>query len=174
MEGGALPSVTLNNGAKMPCIGLGTYSITDETAKQSIKDAIMEVGYRHLDTASLYGNEGEIGEVLEQCFKEGLKREEIFITTKLKVEDLGDPAAALKTSLAKLKLEYVDLYLIHWPVTPYDVEKKEYAKLPLHKTWAIMEGFVKAGLAKAIGVCNFSVQLVLDLLTYAEIKPAVN
>lgn len=93
------------------------------------------MGYRHLDTAELYKNEAEIGEVLQECFEAGLKREEIFITTKLWVDDVADPEAALKTSLGKLKLDYVDLYLIHWPVTPFDKDTGKHAKIPFYKTW---------------------------------------
>lgn len=96
------------------------------------------------------------------------------MTTKLDIMDIPDPEAALKTSLGKLKLDYVDLYLIHWPQTPFDKEKKQHVKIPLYKTWARMEGLVKAGLTKAIGISNFNCQLTLDLLSYAEIKPAVN
>lgn len=158
----------------MPQIGLGTFAIRDEAARKSIKEAILEVGYRHLDTAELYKNEAEIGEVLQECFEAGLKREEIFITTKLWVDDVADPEAALKTSLGKLKLDYVDLYLIHWPVTPFDKDTGKHAKIPFYKTWQKMEGLVKAGLTKAIGISNFNVQFTLDILTYAEIKPAVN
>ncbi len=167
------PFVVLNNGIKMPSIGLGTYDLKDEVAKKSTKAAIMEVGYRHLDTAAMYENEGEIGEILKECFAEGLKRDEIFITTKI-LADYHDPEAAIKTSLAKLQLDYVDQYLIHAPLTLYDPEKNEYAKTPMYKVWAAMEGIYKKGLAKSIGLSNFNVQLILDLLTYAEVKPAVN
>lgn len=111
---------------------------------------------------------------MKECFAEGLKREELFITTKLWGTDRENPEAALKESLGKLKLDYVDLYLIHSPGIPYDEEKKEYKRIPLHETWAKMEGLVKSGLAKSIGISNFNVQLTMDLLSYASIKPAVN
>ncbi len=156
-QGDTQPYLTLNNGAKIPQIGLGTFAINDDVARKSIKEAILDLGYRHLDTASLYENEAEIGEVLEQCFKTGLKREEMFITTKVWINDIADPASALKTSLAKLRLEYVDLYLIHWPIAPYDKTKKRHAPIPLHETWPKMEALVKAGLTKAIGISNFNV-----------------
>lgn len=87
---------------------------------------------------------------------------------------MPDPEAALKTSLGKLKLDYVDLYLIHWPVTPFDKDTGKHVKIPFYKTWQRMEALVKGGLTKAIGISNFNVQFTLDILTYAEIKPAVN
>lgn len=112
--------------------------------------------------------------MLQEVFEAGIKREELFVTTKLNIGDIPDPEAALKTSLGKLKLDYVDLYLIHWPVTPFDKAKGEHVKIPLYKTWQKLEALVKAGLTKAIGISNFNCQLTLDLLSYAEIKPAVN
>lgn len=169
-----VPYVTLNNGIKMPQIGLGTFDINDDAARKSIKDAILELGYRKIDTAKLYNNEAEIGEVLKEVFAAGVKREELFITTKLWGTDREDPKAALKIALEKLKLEYVDCYMLHTPCIPYDDEKKSYANIPLHKTWAKMEALVKEGLAKSIGISNFNVQITMDLLSYAEIKPAVN
>ncbi len=102
------PCVELNNGVKMPQIGLGTLFMKDQDAKDATKAAIMEVGYRHIDTAAIYQNEGEIGDILKECFAEGLKREEIFVTTKLYPLDYADPEAAIKKSLEKLKLDYVD------------------------------------------------------------------
>lgn len=95
----------------------------------------MEVGYRHIDTATVYENEVKIGEVLQECFEAGLKREELFVTTKLDIGDIPNPEAALKLSLSKLKLDYVDLYLIHWPCTPFDEETGKHVKIPLYKTW---------------------------------------
>ena len=132
----------------------------------------MEVGYRHIDTAKLYQNEEIIGEILGECFMEGLKREDIFITSKLWISEMADPEKGLKESLTKLKLEYLDLYLIHYPLTPF--VKGEFARIPLFKTWKVMEELVKGGLVKSIGISNFNVQLTLDLLSYAEIKPVVN
>ena len=166
--------VELNNGVKMPQVGLGTFKITSEAEKKSLRDAIMEVGYRHLDTATMYENEAVIGQVLQQCFAEGLKREDIFVTTKLLSCDYADPLAAVNRSLELLQLEYVDLYLVHFPIPFYDEKTKEFQKLPMHKLWASMEQLYKAGKARAIGISNFNVQLTLDLLSYAEVVPAVN
>ena len=117
---GDQPYVELNNGVKMPQIGLGTFTIKSEAERSVFKAAIMEVGYRHLDTASFYENEAIIGEVLKECFAEGLKREDIFITTKLFPSQFEDPLAAFNTSLQKLQLDYIDQYLIHVPINLFD------------------------------------------------------
>ena len=138
MQESSQPVVELNNGVKMPQVGLGTFKITSEAEKKSLRDAIMEVGYRHLDTATMYENEAVIGQVLQQCFAEGLKREDIFVTTKLLSCDYADPLAAVNRSLELLQLEYVDLYLVHFPIPFYDEKTKEFQKLPMHKLWASM------------------------------------
>ena len=101
----------LNSGTTMPRIGLGTYLSDDKnTIIENVKYAILEWGYRHIDTASSYQNEEAIGEALQQCFEAGIKREELFITTKCFKDEYSDPLKALKSSLEKLKLDYVDLY----------------------------------------------------------------
>ena len=100
--------------AEMPVLGFGTYQIKDV---ESIETAISEVGYRHLDTASAYDNEVEVGQAVTNAIEKGaVKREELFITSKLWHDDFSDPEAALKTSLKKLNLPYIDMYLIHWPL----------------------------------------------------------
>lgn len=164
-------SFPLSSSFLLPSRGLGTWR--SENLKETIKTAI-ELGYRHIDTASMYKNEETIGEVLEDFFNSGqLKREEIFITTKIWNDEKEDVEGSLKRSLKKLKLDYVDLYLIHWPMGYYDKENKLILK-PLYKTWREMEECVRKKLCRSIGVSNFNVQLLLDLLSYAEIKPAVN
>lgn len=156
---------------KMPMKGIGTYQIEDIPA--AINKAI-DVGYRMIDTASLYGNEEKIGETLQDLYKRKVvTREELFITTKIWNDEKEDVEKALRNSLARLQTDYVDLYLIHWPMGYWDEENKLVLK-PLYKTWAEMEECVRKGLCRAIGVSNFNVQLLLDLLSYAEIKPAVN
>ena len=105
----------LNSGATMPKMGLGTYlSDCRETVIENVKYAILECGIRHIDTASSYQNEDAIGEALQQCFDAGVKREEMFITTKCFKDEYTDPEKALRNSLERLKLDYVDLYHIHW------------------------------------------------------------
>jgi diketogulonate reductase-like aldo/keto reductase len=135
-----------------------------------IVQAIVEAGYRHIDTASKYGNEEMIGEAIQEAMKaKDIKREEFFITTKIWFEEYGDPEAAIRGSLKRLKLEYVDLYLIHWPVGLFSEPKK-----PLHVLWKELESLVDKGLTKSIGLSNFNMQLILDLLCYARIKPVSN
>jgi len=131
--------------------------------------AMNEAGYIHIDTASIYKNEEKVGEALKALFASGKKREDIFVTTKIWHSDHNDAHAALKTSLTKLGLDYVDLYLVHWPIGGYADPA-----CPLHKLWPQMEALVEQGLTKSIGVSNFNVQLLLDLLTYAKIKPVCN
>eukprot|EP00355_Strombidium_rassoulzadegani_P006861 CAMPEP_0168615674 /NCGR_PEP_ID=MMETSP0449_2-20121227/4627_1 /TAXON_ID=1082188 /ORGANISM="Strombidium rassoulzadegani, Strain ras09" /LENGTH=281 /DNA_ID=CAMNT_0008656423 /DNA_START=34 /DNA_END=879 /DNA_ORIENTATION=+ len=156
----------MNNGLEMPSVGLGTASHQN---KDSMVSAIMEAGYCHIDTAFIYKNEEVVGEALAECFAKGKLRSEVFVTTKLWHSQYGDVEGAIKESLQKLKLDYVDLYLIHWPLGYYSEPKA-----PVHKIWPQMESLVEKGLTKSIGVSNFNNQLVWDLLTYAKILPVCN
>ncbi len=173
-----------SNGDKMPVIGLGTWKATGDEVKKAVKDAI-HAGYRHIDTAAVYGNEAEIGEALKELFDAGVvSRDQLFITTKLWNDSHhpDDVLPALKTSLKKLKLDYVDLYLIHWPVAfksgvPFPQSEDDYVPLdevPIETTWAIMEEAQKLGLSKHIGVSNFSVKKLKDLLGKCTSRPEMN
>ena len=117
----------------------------------------MNQGYRHIDTAKVYQNEEAIGEALEECMAAGIRREELFITTKLWHDDYHNVEAACRESLRKLRLEYVDLYLIHWPVNGMSCSGSP--KVPMHVLWAKMEQLKELGLARAIGVSNFNIFL---------------
>ena len=143
-------SVTLNNGVEMPVLGLGTWQAEDgPEAVASVRDAL-EVGYRHVDTAAIYGNEESVGKALADFGG----RDGIFVTTKLWNDRHGDVAAAMDESLEKLGMDHVDLYLIHWPLG-----------LNFLDTWAEMEKLVTAGKTRAIGVSNFQrhhIQMILD------------
>ncbi|CAM6003256.1 unnamed protein product, partial [Sphagnum balticum] len=163
---------------------MGTVALSE--SQQQVKDALLtaiQVGYRHFDTAMLYGTEGALGDALVEAFSTGLvKREEIFVTTKLWITD-NHPAAvlpALRTSLCKLKLDYVDLYLIHWPIAAKDcimtlpTKDQILPHVDLKGVWAELEHWVEKGLIKSIGVSNFSSKKLESLLSYAKIPPAVN
>lgn len=153
--------VTLNNGLQMPILGFGVFQIPDPTeCQRSVVDAI-ESGYRLIDTAASYMNEAAVGEGLRES---GVPREELFVTSKLWVQDTGYERTrdAIDKSLARLKLDYLDLYLIHQP----------YADV--HGSWRAMEEAYKAGKLRAIGLSNFEPDRLMDIMAFNEIKPAVN
>ena len=160
---------TLANGMKIPKIGFGTWQSKDgDEAYKAVKWAL-EAGYRHIDTAAIYGNEESVGQAIKDS---GIPREELFITTKLwAVGTTKDAAAEIDESLRKLDLDYVDLYLIHWPnpkaFRPNYVERNT-------AVWKAMEEAVKAHKIRAIGVSNFHPRHLEPLLEIAEIKPVVN
>ena len=155
-------TITMNNGIKIPRVGFGVYRAAqgDET-KNAVLNAL-EVGYRHIDTASAYGNEESVGEAIKES---GLKREEIFLTTKLFNSDMRAHRQmdAFKESLDRLKVDYVDLYLIHWPVPGVYLE-----------SWKVLEEIYNKGLAKAIGVSNFLQHHLDDVIAHGSIVPAAN
>lgn len=156
-----MEKVTLNNGVEMPILGFGVFQITNlDECEQSVLTAI-ETGYRLIDTAASYQNETAVGKAIK---KSGIAREELFITTKLWVEDTGyeKTIKAFEKSLNKLQLDYLDLYLIHQPYGD------------IHGSWRAMEELYKAGKVRAIGISNFHPDRVVDLMAFNEIVPAVN
>ena len=155
-------TITLNNGVKMPYIGLGTWQVKDPAEGINAVKSAIKAGYQAIDTAVVYQNEEAVGEGIKQS---GIAREELFITTKVYNDCQGydETHLSFKESLERLKLDYVDLYLIHWPIT----EK-------YHETWRAMEEIYTSGKAKAIGISNFHPQHIEDLLTTATIKPMIN
>jgi alcohol dehydrogenase (NADP+) len=167
--------IELNNGIKMPLMGFGTFLAEEEKDLiENIVYAITEVGYRHVDTAKLYNNEEAIGKALQICFEKGIKREDLFITTKLWRDSMDDPEREIKQSLEKLQLDYLDLYLIHWTVTDVDWETFEIKGPPMHEVWSNMEKLVEQGLTKSIGISNCNAMLFVDMLAGAKIKPVTN
>lgn len=179
-----MKTLKFSNGDTVHAIGLGTWKAKGNELKKAVKDALY-AGYRHIDTAKNYGNEEIIGEALAEVFAEGdIFREDVFITSKLwndaHVE--GQVIPALQESLKKLRLDYLDLYLIHWPVAfrhGVDFPKKpdEYLSLeeaPLIDTWKQMEEAKRNGLTKHIGVSNFSIKKLKDLISKASIQPEMN
>lgn len=157
-------NIKLNNGNKIPSIGFGTSLITGIDCIKNIQDAI-EVGYRHIDTAAAYKNEAEIGEAIKAS---KIKREELFITSKVWKDSMGyeNTMKSFENTLKNLKLQYVDLFLIHWPKNNND-------KLNI-ETWKALEKLHKEGKAKNIGVSNFLKKHLEVLLDNSEILPAVN
>lgn len=149
----------LNSGHYIPILGLGTWQIKGQAAYDATLWAI-EAGYRHIDTARLYANETEVGQAIKDS---GIDRGQIFVTTKLWPTDFGKPRQAFEASLERLGLDYVDLYLIHWP--RFNAETG---------VWRQLETLNKEGLAKSIGVSNYGRRNLSKLLETAEISPAVN
>lgn len=155
-------TITLKNGVKMPFIGLGTWQVKDkEEGINAVKCAI-EAGYKAIDTAVVYQNEEAVGEGIKAS---GIDRSELFVTTKVYNDKQGyeETHQSFKESLERLQLDYVDLYLIHWPITD-----------KYHDTWRAMEEIYTSGKAKAIGISNFHPQHIEDLMTTANIVPMVN
>lgn len=154
---------TLSNGVKMPMLGLGTFKVTEGEAYDTVLEAL-KLGYRHIDTAQIYGNEASVGRAIKDS---GIARDELFVTTKLSPINLGYEQAKdeLKISLEKLGLDYVDLYLIHWP-SPSNALNQQ--------TWRGMEEVYAQKLARAIGVSNFKIHHMDALLQTAKIVPMAN
>jgi 2,5-diketo-D-gluconate reductase A len=155
-----VPNVTLNNGVQMPILGFGVYQIPAEETEKAVSDALA-AGYRHIDTAAAYGNEEQVGRAIASS---GIARDELFVTTKLWVQDAGEDSAkrAFETSLSKLGLDYLDLYLVHQPFND------------VYGAWRAMQELNTQGAIKAIGVSNFHPDRLVDLILNSEIVPAVN
>ncbi|UUF17005.1 aldo/keto reductase [Flavobacterium panici] len=155
-----ITNVKLNNSVKMPILGFGTYGLRGEVCQQSVADAL-SVGYRLIDTAKIYGNEEAVGKGIKQS---GINRKELFVTSKLWVDDAGYENAkkGFEETLTKLGLDYLDLYLIHRP------------RGDVKGSWKAMEELYKAGKIRAIGISNFDSNQLADLLSYAQVKPVIN
>src|SRR5829696_4820679 len=156
-----MQNVELNNGFEMPILGFGVYQINDlEECERSVLDAI-EVGYRSIDTAAAYENEEAVGDGIKRS---GVAREEIFVTTKLWIQDAGYESTkeAFERSLSRLRLEYLDLYLIHQPFGD------------VYGSWRAMEELYREGRIRAIGVSNFQPDRLMDFIVHQEVVPAVN
>ena len=179
-----MKTLEFDNGDSMHAIGLGTWKAKGNEVKQAVKDALHS-GVRHIDTAAVYGNESEIGEALAEVFAEGkILREDVFVTSKLwnDAHKEGYVIPALQDSLKKLQLDYLDLYLVHWPVafkpnTDFPSSPSDYYSLdevPLIETWKQMETAKESGYTRHIGVSNFSKKKLKTLLEKAKIKPEMN
>src|SRR3989344_3568770 len=180
-----MDSISLNTGASMPLIGLGTWQAAPNKVGQAVAYALRDCGYRHIDCAAIYGNEKEIGESFHAVFHGGVvKREDVFVTSKLwnNAHRKEMVRKACEQTLRDLQLEYLDLYLMHWGMasSPEGEEAMDAEgnlimdKVSIRETREAMEKLVEDGLAKAIGVSNFTAPMILDLLSYAHTKPAMN
>jgi 2,5-diketo-D-gluconate reductase A len=158
-----VPNINLNNGVQIPQLGFGVFQIKPEDTVQATLSAL-EVGYRHIDTAQMYGNEKEVGQAVRES---GLAREDVFVTSKLNnnKHDRGDALKAFDQTLADLGFDYLDLFLIHWPLP---------AVGNFVDTWRTMEEIYQSGRVKAIGVSNFHGQHLRRVLDETEVVPAVN
>lgn len=164
---------TLNTGAKIPAVALGTWRAdSNKEAYDSVSDAL-KAGYRHIDTAAIYGNEAEVGQAIKDS---GVPRDELFVTTKLWNTDHKKVAEAFETSLKKLQLDYVDLYLIHWPLSIDPATEKPYTDWNYIDTYKQLQVLLKTGKTKAIGVSNFTAPKIAKLLADKDVNvvPAVN
>lgn len=153
--------IGLNNGTQMPLLGFGVFQITEQAVCKDSVQAALNAGYRMIDTAACYGNEKAVGEAIRES---GIAREELFLVSKVWIQDAGydNTMLSFEKSLANLQTDYLDLYLIHMPYSDY------------HGSWRAMEELQKAGRVKAIGVCNFLPDRLADLILSHETVPAVN
>ncbi|MDN4079999.1 aldo/keto reductase [Paenibacillus polymyxa] len=159
-------TTTLHNGVRMPWFGIGVFKVEEGSELVHAVKAAVKHGYRSIDTAAIYANENSVGQAIQEALSENnLSREELFVTSKVWNADLGyeETRAAYEASLDKLGLDYLDLYLIHWPV------QGKYKE-----AWRALESLYKEGRIKAIGVSNFQIHHLEDLMQDAEIKPMVN
>ncbi len=160
----SVPNIRLNNGVEIPQLGFGVFQVKPEECVQAVTEAL-DVGYRHIDTAEMYGNEKEVGEAIRRS---GIDRSEVFVTSKLNNNKHArdDALKAFDQTMDDLGLEYLDLFLVHWPLPDIDVDYVE--------TWQAMEEIYRGGRCRAIGVSNFHEHHLHRLFEATETKPAVN
>ena len=165
-------TITLNNNLRIPAVGLGLWKAgKGQEAEKAVLYAL-DAGYRHFDTAKVYDNEEELGNAISNC---GIDRGEVFITTKVWNDDQGydNTMRAFEASLKRLQMDYVDLYLVHWPFLDFskrgidEFNKRE-------KTWKALEALYDSGRARSIGVCNYNIEHFEEMKNFAKLVPAVN
>ena len=157
---GVQPTVSLDAGGAMPLVGLGTWEMTGPTCYRAVRYAL-EVGYRHIDTATMYKNEGDVGRAVRDS---GLSREEVFVTTKLPPRDAGSERRTLEASLRALEMDYVDLWLVHWP----------HPRGAAPQMWEQLLALRDAGMARAVGVSNYATSQLDELVRVTGEAPEVN
>jgi D-xylose reductase len=187
------PTLTLPAGGRLPLVGLGLWKVARADAAALVREAV-RAGYRHFDSACDYGNEAEVGDGLRAALDAGLcRRDDLWVTSKLwnTYHARGHVRPAAERTLRELKLDHLDLYLVHFPIAqeyvPFEERyppgwfhdpaaaepRMKLARVPLADTWGAMEELVRSGLVRYIGVCNYGTALLRDLLNYADIRPAV-
>lgn len=165
----------LGTTVKKPVLGVGTWLLSNDEAYKSVKTAIRDYGYRQIDTAKMYNNEEGVGRAIKECINEGIvKREDIFITTKLWIDGRDKVEQELKGSMQRLQVDYIDLYIMHFMVPDIKKSTLTVGRTSLMDVWRDMESCQKKGLCRAIGVANCNTVMLLDLLSFCEIKPASN
>ena len=188
IDPGRVPKRTLGNGARMPVVGMGTFG-SDRYSAEQVAAAVAEaaaLGYRHFDCASVYGNEPQVGASLQAVMASGVRREDLWITSKVwnDMHGDGDVIKSCKQSLKDLQLDYLDLYLVHWPfpnfhpkgcsVDYHNPNAKPYIHEAYMRVWAQMEELLRLGLVRAIGTSNMTAAKMKLLLSECKVKPAVN
>ena len=170
-----MPKVKLNNGTFMPVLGLGTFLNTNNIY-EIVKKAILEDGYRHIDCSKIYNNEPDVGRAINECIAAGVKREDLYIVSKLWHDDKARVAEATEECLQRLGLDYLDLWIIHWmrPHVDWESPDKTIKNPPHYLIWKEMEKLVKNGKVRSIGVSNCPVPMLYDLLAGCEIRPVYN
>lgn len=169
-----IPKHKLNDGTYMPVFVLGTF-MNKTNIYDIVKKAILEDGYRHIDCAKVYENEEEVGRAINDCIAAGIKREDLYLVSKLWHNDKGRVAEAYDECLKRLNVEYLDLFMIHWTGLPdVDWAEKKIKSPPLYLIWKEMEKLVKTGKCKSIGLSNATIPILFDILAGAEIKPVYN
>lgn len=171
--------LSFKNNDQMPVLGLGTWKAQPGEVYDAVRRAI-KTGYRHIDCAPAYGNEKEIGQALDDAIRDGdVNRRELWITSKLPNTHhrISDVKPALEKTLSDLKIDYLDLYLIHWPIASNPDNPKELLSLeevPLHETWSALEKCLNLGLVRHIGVSNFNVEKLKEITDGAQVRPELN
>lgn len=170
-----VPMKELHGGVMKPQLGFGTWLFDEKDIGGVLKKAIRDYGYRQIDTAKMYGNEAAIGKCIKECINEGIcKREDLFITTKLWIDGRGRVEQELRESCQRLGVDYVDLYVMHFMVPYINPKTLEVGRDSLLDVWRELEKCQLKGLTRAIGVSNCNTVMLMEILSFCEIKPACN